>query len=365
MRRTARASLLALPSTLLTSLISPALLLPPTHAAYTLTDSFSQDTFFGNFSAFSGADPTNGFVQYQTYDSATTKSLIHTVPNANYASYIIADPTSSTTKGRDSVRISSTKSFNKGLFILDLLHMPKNVCGSWPAFWLLGPDWPKGGEIDILEGVNAQQGNQMTLHTSEGCSLQPGGFSGKLETQNCGPDEKNTGCAITSADPSGFGDGFNRGNGGVYATEWTGKDISIWFFPREKIPSDISSGNPTPEKWGQPVAKFGGSSCDVESHFKDMKIVFNTAFCGDWAGKVWQSGGCAAATGVAKCEDFVGQHPEAFKESFWLVNYVKVFSQGEGNAGGQQKGGKMMRRGVRDTDALVQDLVHDLVFGES
>jgi hypothetical protein len=23
-------------------------------------------------------------------------------------------------------------------------------CGTWPAFWMFGPDWPNGGEIDTL-----------------------------------------------------------------------------------------------------------------------------------------------------------------------------------------------------------------------
>ena len=22
-------------------------------------------------------------------------------------------------------------------------------CGTWPAFWLVGPNWPNGGEIDV------------------------------------------------------------------------------------------------------------------------------------------------------------------------------------------------------------------------
>jgi hypothetical protein len=27
-----------------------------------------------------------------------------------------------------------------------------------------GPDWPLGGEIDIMEGINNQQTNQIALH---------------------------------------------------------------------------------------------------------------------------------------------------------------------------------------------------------
>ena len=42
--------------------------------------------------------------------------------------------------GRPSVRISSKNSYTTGLFLIDLEHMPTG-CGTWPAFWLVGPDW--------------------------------------------------------------------------------------------------------------------------------------------------------------------------------------------------------------------------------
>lgn len=56
--------------------------------------------------------------------------------------------------GRESVRITSKNSYNHGLVILDLSHMPDG-CGTWPAFWMVGPSWPTNGEIDIIEGVNS------------------------------------------------------------------------------------------------------------------------------------------------------------------------------------------------------------------
>lgn len=56
--------------------------------------------------------------------------------------------TNVTPNGRPSVRISSNKTYNSGLFILDVKHMPFG-CGTWPAYWLVGPNWPSGGEIDV------------------------------------------------------------------------------------------------------------------------------------------------------------------------------------------------------------------------
>ncbi|KAG8529082.1 uncharacterized protein KY384_005717 [Bacidia gigantensis] len=333
----------------LTRFLASAILIQTSIAGYALIDDFSKDTFFGNFTPFSQEDPTHGFVTYNSYAAADSKNLIKTVPNANFASYLTADPTSTTNAGRDSMRIASKKSYNHGLFLVDLLHIPSPVCGSWPAFWLLGAGtWPAGGEIDVIEGVNMQERNQMTLHTSANCALDSSaGFTGTSNKTDCGPDKENTGCAITAKDSSSFGAGFNQGNGGVYATEWTSSGISIYFFPRANIPADIQSSTPDPSKWGQPLAKFAGKGCDWDAHFKDMNIVFNTAFCGDWAGKdsVWESGGCAAKTGKKTCQEFVASSGASYKDSFWLVNYVRVFQQqqqqqqSQGQGQGQGQGG--------------------------
>lgn len=37
------------------------------------------------------------------------------------------------TVGRNSVRITSQKSWTHGLFISDINHMPGGICGTWPA----------------------------------------------------------------------------------------------------------------------------------------------------------------------------------------------------------------------------------------
>lgn len=47
------------------------------------------------------------------------------------------------------------------------------AAGYWPAFWLLGShqDWPKDGEIDIMEDINGLSSVFGTLH----CGISPGG----------------------------------------------------------------------------------------------------------------------------------------------------------------------------------------------
>lgn len=52
---------------------------------------------------------------------------------------------------RKSVRITTQFTYTGGLVLMDAVHMPAG-CGTWPAFWSNGPNWPAGGEIDIVEG---------------------------------------------------------------------------------------------------------------------------------------------------------------------------------------------------------------------
>jgi hypothetical protein len=49
--------------------------------------------------------------------------------------------------GRPAVRIESTKTYDSGLIVVDIGHMPGGICGTWPAFWMVGPNWPNSGEI--------------------------------------------------------------------------------------------------------------------------------------------------------------------------------------------------------------------------
>ncbi|KAL4984923.1 concanavalin A-like lectin/glucanase domain-containing protein [Aspergillus falconensis] len=289
-------------------------------AAYVLQDDYSPDVFFDKFTFYTDADPTNGHVDYVDRSTAESAGLISTGSSV----YMGVDHTNIASSGRQSVRLSSTQTYHHGLFIIDLAHMPTG-CGTWPAFWILGPDWPNGGEIDIIENVNVETNNHMTLHTSDGCTIDSSGFTGTLLTSNCfvnaAGQGNNAGCGIQSPDSTSYGAGFNSISGGVYATEWTSDHISIWFFPRSSIPSDISAGNPDPNSWGTPVARFAGS-CDIESHFTDMQIIFDITFCGDWAGNVWGSGTCSS---LGSCTDYVSNNPGAFAEAYWDISSLRVY----------------------------------------
>lgn len=126
----------------------------------------------------------------------------------------------------------------------------------------------------------------MALHTTDGCKVVKNtGFSGKLISHNCyikDPSQRtNQGCQIKARNESSYGTGFNKANGGVFATEWTSNFIKIWHFPRAKIPADIKLNKPNPNNWGIPLARFP-DSCSIDQHFKENRIVFDITFCGDW-----------------------------------------------------------------------------------
>ncbi|KEF63549.1 endo-1,3(4)-beta-glucanase [Exophiala aquamarina CBS 119918] len=305
------------------------LLIPTALASYALQDDYAGSAFAGMFDFFTSQDddPTHGYVNYISQAAAQNSGLYQI---QNGAVYMGVDSTNvASGRGRDSIRISSKKSYNHGLFVLDLAHMPAGACGTWPAFWLLGPDWPNNGEVDIIEGVNTQSVNNMALHTSPGCTItHTGAFSGALETDNCDINAagqgNNVGCSIRSASSNSFGNGFNSNGGGVYATEWTSEAISIWFFPRNAIPSDLVNGTPDPSGWGQPSGQFTGG-CNIDDKFKDQKMIFDVTFCGDWAGSVWSTD-TTCGPQASTCQSFVQSNPSAFKDTYWLVNSLRVYS---------------------------------------
>jgi hypothetical protein len=248
-----------------------------TNSSYTVADSYDATNFFSKFSFYTGQDPTGGFVDYQGEAAANQSGL---AGYSNGAIYLGVDyKTVNPTSGRSSVRVTSNKAYTKGLIIADIAHMPASTCGTWPAFWTFGPNWPNSGEIDIIEGVNMQTSNSITLHTSEGCSLDGSGSvtSSVLASTDC---TGNNGCSFKTINPLNYGTGFNAAGGGVYAMDWTSSAIAIYFFPRANIPADITSGSPNPSSWGLPLARFSGSGCDIDSHFMNQNIVFDTTFCG-------------------------------------------------------------------------------------
>jgi hypothetical protein len=193
------------------------------------------------------------------------------------------------TVGRGSARIESKKRYNRGLFIVDVKHMPGGICGTAPSFWSLGdgPGFANGG-VDIINGVNIANTNQPSLHTDTQCKTNGLGQTGAQTLYDCALDSSSgaAGCTANAATANTFGTGFNANGGGVYAMEWTSDAIKIWFFPRGAIPVSITAEKPETSDFGTPMVNFQGD-CNINSRFKDQRFVFATNFCGDQAGTAY------------------------------------------------------------------------------
>jgi len=298
-------------------------------SSWQVAQHYAGNSFFTGWDFWNQADPTGGTVDYVDQPTAQSAGLVE-INNAGNA-IMRVDTTPQVSGNRRSVRIQTEYVYTGALIILDAVHMPIG-CGTWPAFWSNGPGWPNSGEIDIVEGVNANTQNQATIHTRAGCTIPPTAQgAGELASStltggsNCDVAvSNNAGCGSISDDTNSYGVGFNNAGGGVYAMLWDSTAISVWFFPRSSIPSDITSSAPQPNSWGTPFARWPGTTCDTMSFFGNHSAIFDTTLCGQWAGNVWGEG-CAASTGVATCADFVANNGAAFADAYWEVASVTIY----------------------------------------
>lgn len=297
---------------------------------YSLSTSYAGESLLSGFNWHNGTDLSNGFVSYQSRSDAEAQGL-YSINTDTDSVRLGVDSTHTylLSQGRPSIRLESKESYNHGLFIADFLHMPPSQCGVWPAFWAYGTDWPNGGELDIIEGANTAHQNVISAHTSDGCfqdESQAGMFTGAQRNKECHVGSNNIGCGYNppATDLNSYGDAFNAVNGGVYAMQWDEKHIKVWHFARGQIPADIEAKTPKPEGWGLPQAIFGGNKCDVDSYFKDMSLVININFCGDYGNVLWGiSDSCSSF--APTCSEYVANNPEAFVNTYWDVKYIDAY----------------------------------------
>lgn len=186
--------------------------------------------------------------------------------------------------------------------------------------------WPASGEIDIMESVNnATTGNQMTLHTTNGCSMD--GVKRKetgtiLSTDCYNGTDSNAGCGVRGS-ASTFGAAYNALGGGVVAMELRSAGIRMWQFPRASIPTDITSQTPDPSTWGTALADFPNTSCDISSHFNNQSIIVDIDLCGTWAGTTSVYSGEDSCPG--ECTTYVANNPSAFNNAYFEFGNFTVY----------------------------------------
>jgi hypothetical protein len=304
---------------------TPASPVPGSSAKYTLIEEFSGPQFFDRFHFETFDDPTHGYVNYVDHATAVQMGLIST-PAAGSALISVESKQIASGRGRSAVRLTSNSVFTTGLFIIDVAHMPVGN-GVWPAFWSFGPNWPNGGEIDVIEGVNNQAANFSTLHTSPNCAMTAVNVAATMTgtynaSRDCNDNNAYNGCSTQGAANS-FGPGFNSNGGGVYAYLWTNDHISVWFWPRQQIPANITNGAPDPSAWGLPVSYFQlGAECSA-NHFTQHNLIINTTFCGDWAGAVFNG---PTGAGSAACINYVQNNPAEFANAYWEIRSLRAYS---------------------------------------
>lgn len=309
-----------------------------TKNSYELVKNYSGLNFFDSFNFFSGADPTQSFVKYVDLNTANNTGLAGFASSEDFQNviYLGVDWWNITPAGRPSTRIESKDTFSQAMWIADIKHMPGGICGSWPAYWLLGTgqDWPKAGEIDIMEGINKQTANKMVLHADSGVTVSnvtATSYSqsnitqmrGTLSSLDCSLDSAGTTGCVAEGSPGSFGSGFNENGGGIVVTEFTGTSISIWNFARDEVPADISAGMPCRDDWRAPDAYFTTPKDNFAQHFVNMKIIFNTALCGNWINPLWSSSECASL--APTCNEYVANNPQAFQDAYWLIGGIQVY----------------------------------------
>lgn len=101
--------------------------------------------------------------------------------------------------------------------------------------------------------------------------------------------------------------------------------IRVWMFSRDSIPSDISnsSNTPDPSSWGEALADFPNTNCDISSHFKNQSIIVNIDICGDLAGASTYYTDLYDCPST--CTKWAAENGANFTNAYWEFKSFKVY----------------------------------------
>ncbi|KAJ7232980.1 glycoside hydrolase family 16 protein [Mycena haematopus] len=310
-------------------------------SCYNVVDDFSGLSFFDDWDFYGNYDNlTLGDVVWLDQANAFNEELA--LVNAAGNVIIKVDNFSNVpfNQKRNSVRITTKNSYDLGsLFIIDAVHIPFG-CSVWPSIWTMGPAWPAGGEIDIIEAINLDLNNQYALHTTQGCfHTTPPGQTGTSSMDDC---SQPSGCLVGENMPNSYQSGFAAAGGGVYAAQFDYTGIFIWFWSRPNVPASITQSTATSSidlsDWGPPSASYVNTTCTIENFFGPQKMVIDITLCGEYAGIPEQYlATCAnqGPTGICYNDNVVGpgnNYDNAYFELRYVRTYTTAAPQGTGVA---------------------------------
>ncbi|KAJ6469495.1 glycoside hydrolase family 16 protein [Mycena sanguinolenta] len=293
----------------------------------------------------------NDFLNFFNYDSGTNDNggVANYVNGVNeglaYVSgdqVILAVDTAEQVAARNSLRMVSKTTYNAkdmNLFIFDIAAMPA-VCGTWPAVWFTGANWPYQGEIDVVEGVSLYTENIYSVHTGSGCTIPSSSVSAMtqvtiVEGTDCDATQFPAGCGFSDKEATTFGPGFNKAGGGVFALQFDTTGINMWFFQTGSVPSDITALAPNPSTWGTPRMSVPTSSCSPTTYFSDLMMVVDTNLGGSFTEGVWGTDGaggqatsCKTQTNTDTAADYVLNNGGKFgDDAQFRINGFYVYQQ--------------------------------------
>lgn len=284
-----------------------------------------------------------------------------------------------------SIRLTSNKKFEntkQHLFILKAkLPFGKAI---WPAWWLTGSDgeqstinteWPTNGEIDIIELVNDVKSFKNVLHMCTNCKSRwkrgPKYPENERDSEwgqetECQGEYGTSGCFsgndyTNNYTVTGDGNVLETEPSGIFACWWNplktkasdGKEILgeinfyYWKY-NDKLPNENGplSENPNPSTWKDNLmttaqywketenrVKETQKACSEKDNktncqFNNMRMIFNTTLCGDWAGNAFP-GGEGGPPAVKRCLDYLDNNlnSDTIRKQKWEIDYIAAFSK--------------------------------------
>ncbi|RSH92423.1 hypothetical protein EHS25_008838 [Saitozyma podzolica] len=324
-----------------------ALLVSPLVGAttYPLLESWSGSNFFNGFKN----DPS-------TYDNTTNGDVFWagtqntSLLYVNDAGRVImkVDNTTSVAYNdkRYAPKLLSKTSYEVGtVWVMDAVHMPYG-CSVWPAFWTQGSNWPQGGEIDIMEGINLQTTDQIALHTEgTGCLASTATTSGSsLTYNNCSIGaNSDSGCTYNVTNANSYGAGFAAAGGGVYVAEFASSGIKVWFLTRSAVPSSLTSSSSSLDTstLGTPMAEYDSSGCDISQYFTSQTLTIDITLCGTWAGVAsLLEETCPPLVGTNTCYTtyVINDAETTYANAYFEINYINVYSNSTTSAANSTSG---------------------------